>query len=146
MLDEHMQLGDSRAACVISVQPLIVAAYTDELDCVALLRFPSRLVEEFGLKTGAKLLTVNTYGRGQRIMSDLVAGPRQTGRYSNFYPVIAEFVSDDVQRIAVRKTGIAEEEWMRCEQMGSESLRKFPHRWRSGSPFYSAQPAAESAG
>lgn len=28
MLDEHLQLGDSRAACVIAVEPLLVAAST----------------------------------------------------------------------------------------------------------------------
>src|SRR4051794_19833466 len=32
--------GDSRAAVVMSVRPLLVAAYTDELDTIALLQFP----------------------------------------------------------------------------------------------------------
>jgi hypothetical protein len=140
MLDEHLRLGDSRAACVTSIEPFLVAAYTDELDCVAVLGFPAWLVEEHNLKVGGRLLTVNTYRRGQRIMSDLMAGSRQLGRYVNFYPVIAEFVSDDVQRIAARKAEIVEEEWLRCERMGIESLQRFPNRWRNGSPFWSDQP------
>ena len=38
---EHLIFGDSRAAVVISIYPkLIVAAYSDELDCVAMLLFP----------------------------------------------------------------------------------------------------------
>jgi hypothetical protein len=142
MLDEHMQLGDSRAACVLSIEPLLVAAYTDELDCVALLRFPAWLVEEHDLKFGRRLLTVNTYMRGQRIAPDLAAGPRQLGQWVNFYPVIAEFVSDDVRRIAERKAAITEEEWKRCALMGNESLRSFPNRWRDGSPFRSGQPVS----
>ena len=36
-LKEHVKLGDSRAALVVSLNPLLVAAYTDELDCVAML-------------------------------------------------------------------------------------------------------------
>ena len=140
MLDEHLRLGDSRAACVMSVDPLLVAAYTDELDCVALLMFPRWLVEEHNLKTGDRLLTVNTYSSGQRIVPDLIAGPRQMRRWVNFYPVIAEFFSDDVQRIQKRKAQIAEAEWTRCEHMGRESLRRSPGRWRDGSPFWSAQP------
>ena len=48
-LKEQLLHGDSRAAVVVSVDPLLlVAAYTDELDCVALLRFPdSEFVEEY---------------------------------------------------------------------------------------------------
>src|SRR5262249_15214702 len=102
MLDEHLQVGDSRAACVMSVEPLAVAAYTDELDCVVLLRFPAWLVEEHALETGDRLLTVNTSSRGQRVVPDLVPGPRRFRRYVNFYPVIAEFFSDDLRRIAER--------------------------------------------
>jgi tetratricopeptide (TPR) repeat protein len=145
MLDEHLRVGDSRAACVISINPLLVAAYTDELDCVALLVFPAWLVDEHDLKIGDRLLTVNTYSRGQRIVPDLDVGPRQQRRWVNFYPVIAEFVSDDGERIRKRKSEIDEEEWTRCDQMGRESLRRYPNRWRNGSPFWSAQPRPESA-
>jgi hypothetical protein len=140
MLDEHLRLGDSRAACVISVEPLLVGAYTDELDCIVLLSFPDWLVRDHDLKVGRRLLTVNTYGRGQRVAPDLVPGQRQLGRWVNFYPIIAEFVSDDIPRISARKAGIAEEEWRRCEQMGFESLQRFPNRWRNGSPFWSGKP------
>ena len=33
---EHMSVGDSRAAVVVSEDPLLVAACTDQLDCVAI--------------------------------------------------------------------------------------------------------------
>jgi hypothetical protein len=103
-----------------------------------MLSFPHWLVEEHDLKTGDRLLTVNTYSRGQRIAPDLIAGPRQRGRWVNFYPIIAEFFSDDVQRIQKRKARIAEKEWTRCAQMGRERLSSSPARWRNGSPFWSA--------
>lgn len=140
MLDEHLRLGDSRAACVISIEPLLVAAYTDELDCVVLLNFPAWLVKEHKLMVGGHLLTVNTYARGRSIAADLAVGPRQLGRWVNFYPVIADFVSNDTRRIAMKKAEIGEEEWRRCKQMGIASLKRFPNRWRNGSPFWSVQP------
>jgi hypothetical protein len=152
MLDEHLQLGDSRAACVISIEPLVVAAYTDELDCVAMLGFPDWLAEEHRLNVGDRLLTVNTYragegsglvlagGRPDGIALDLEAGPGHTGRWINFYPVIAEFVSDDVERIAQRKAAISEKEWARCDRLGFASWRDHPKRRRNGSPFWSLQP------
>src|SRR5688572_27161776 len=67
MLNEHLLLGDSRAACVISMDPLLVVAYTDELDCVAMLSFPSWLIEEHRLRLGSRLLTVNTYFYGETV-------------------------------------------------------------------------------
>jgi hypothetical protein len=143
MLDEHMQVGDSRAACVVSVEPLLVAAYTDELDCVAVLHFPCWLAAEHGLKVGDRLLTVNTYFSGNRVAPDLRRGPRQMRRYWNFYPVVADFFSDDTRRIEQRKEEIDEEEWQRCAEMGAEYLANFPGRWRSGSPFWSSQPTAD---
>ena len=135
LLDEHLQMGDSRAAVVISVRPLRVAAYTDELDCVAMLRFPRHLVRTHRLKPGSRLLTVNTYtmeGRGAR---DLVPGPRTTHRYPDFFPLIAEFYSDDRDKIEARKLRIDEEEWDRCWQMGKEYYRRLPNLARDGSPL-----------
>ena len=59
---EHLEHGDSRAAIVVSTDPeLLIAAYTDELDCVAMLRLPKEpLVSKYSLLRGSRLLTVNT--------------------------------------------------------------------------------------
>jgi hypothetical protein len=136
-LDEHLRLGDTRAACCVSVEPLLVAAYSDELDCVALLSFPGWLADRFGLLPGFRLLTVNTYMDEANLAPDLVAGPRQLGRYTNFYPVIADFVSEDTERIDQRKATISEEEWRRCDELGEDYVRDSPGQWRNGSPLYS---------
>jgi hypothetical protein len=143
MLDEHLQVGDSRAACVLSVEPLLVAAFTDELDCVAILRFPDWLAGEHNLKVGDRLLTVNTYNRVPAVVPDLIAGPKQYRRYGSFYPVIADFFSDDAARIARRKADIAEPEWDRCATMASTYLQRYPGRWRNGSPLWSWQPVTQ---
>ena len=61
-IEEQLHCGDSRAAVVISTSPLLIAAYTDELDCIAMLRFPSEFVDQYHLSKGTRLLTVNCYG------------------------------------------------------------------------------------
>ena len=141
LLDEHMNLGDSRAACVVSMNPLLVAAYTDELDCVAMLRFPDWLVGEHALGLDSRLLTVNTYEKLGAVAEDLTPGPRNSRHYTNFFPVIAEFVCNASRQIAERKASIAQEEWERCLQQGRAYLECRPGHWRNGSPLYSAIPA-----
>lgn len=141
-LDEHIQVGDSRAACVIAVEPLLVAAYTDELDCVAVLCFPNHLVSKYNLSLGARLLTVNTYQRSDWRKTDLVLGPRQLGQFLAFWPIIADFVSEDSARLQQRKNELDQDEWARTCQLGREYVEQFPGRTRDGRPSYSDTPAA----
>jgi hypothetical protein len=141
-IEEHLNNGDSRAAVVVYLEPLIVAAYTDELDCVALLEFPDEFVEEYKLTVGSRLLTVNLYRRREKgLAPDLVPGERDHKRYGNFIPYIAEFLSEDNERIAARKAEISEEEWQRAEQMGREALQRCDGATRDGSPLLADEPA-----
>ena len=77
IIEEALLHGDSRAAVVVSLSPLMVAAYTDELDCVALLRFPDALVQRYGLREGTRLLTVNLYG--EDVESSISRSPDSAG-------------------------------------------------------------------
>ncbi len=140
-IGEQLQHGDSRAARVVSTSPLLVAAYTDELDCVAMLRFPDAFREVYGLTVGSRLLTVNTYKRGRAYDSDLILGPNRFERWVGFHPIIAEFVSDDLPRIEARKAQITEEEWARTASLGAGYLAAKPGIARDGRPVYAAVPA-----
>lgn len=131
---EQLLYGDSRAAVVLSTSPLLVAAYTDELDCSVVLRFPANLVERYSLETGDHLLTVNAYEEGASIVGDLSEGPETTGQYCNFSPLIAEFLSEDYGRIEYRKSTIDAAEWDRAERMGREYLERNGGNVRDGSP------------
>jgi hypothetical protein len=135
----HLQGGDSRAAVVVTVKPLLVAAYTDELDCVALLQYPDWLTQEFDLKPGSRLLTVNMYSTGTAA-EDLTKGPKELKRYGNFYPIIADFVTDDQERVRKRKAEISEDEWTRCADFGKKYLERDPLYVRNGSPLQSVAP------
>src|SRR5262245_27908370 len=123
--------GDSRAAVVVSVSLLLVACYCDDLDGVCVLRFPDELVLEHRLRPGDRLLTVlNSWSlrqpaRPDQIAPDLVQGDAADRRYTNFWPLVAEFLSDDTAAIEARKRGIAPKEYARCQALGEEHLRRF---------------------
>lgn len=138
MFDEHLKLGDKRAAIVLQTyNRLIIAAYTDELDCIALLEFPVNLIQENNLEVGDRLLTVNTYSEGKTIASDLENGPESHKRYNNFHPLIADFLSDDDQAINEKKSQISEDEWKRALEMGHSKLMIKGVIPRNGSPYQS---------
>ncbi len=139
-LNGHLMLGDSRAAVVMRVDPLLTAAYTDELDCVAMLWWPDWLVSEMDLTEGHRLLTVNTYVREKRIAPDLIPGEYDTGNWQNFFPLIADFLSDDVDRIEARKAEIADHEWEYCWNMGEQHIAKFGGKARRGGAYWPRYP------
>jgi hypothetical protein len=140
-LDEHLRNGDSRAAVVVSVAPLLVAAYTDELDGVAVLAFPDEFVEDYGLRDGSHLLTVNTYTRLREPDGDVSLGPKSTGRWNGFNPIIADFVSDDSARIEQAKKSIPIEDWRRAYAMGKVYVKQRPGVARDGRPVFSGMAA-----
>jgi hypothetical protein len=144
LVADQLVHGDSRAAVVMSVSPLLVAAYTQELDCIAMLSFPDEFVQEFGLHARSRLLTVNRYTFGGRLASDLEEGRLSYHRYSNFRPLIADFLSDDTERIRARKATIIEDEWARAWVMGERYLARFGRVARDGNPWLCMNEAVDS--
>lgn len=141
-IEEQLLFGDSRAAVVVSTSPLLVAAYTDEIDCVALLRFSRRFISEYNLERGSRLVTVNTYEFADgSYETDLKPGPESYGTYGNVFPMIADFLTDDVARLAERKLEISEDEWRRTETLGQSYRREKYARPRDGRPCWSFLPA-----
>lgn len=123
-IPEQLAFGDSRAAVVVSTNPLIIAAYTDELDCVALLRFDQKVCEKYDLKLGTRLITINTYSPLDcGLAPDLEVGPNDLGRWGNFAPFIADFLTDNHNRLQIRKSEIAPHEWQRAEELGTRLLQ-----------------------
>jgi hypothetical protein len=142
--------GDSRAAVALSVSPLLVACYCDDLDGVCVLRFSDELATEHNLHPGSHLLTVlnsqceDGPARLGEIARDLVQGNAANPRYVNFWPLVAEFLSDDAEAIASRKKEIDAEEYGRCQALGEEHLRRFGGAAREGRPDRSMRPARKS--
>jgi hypothetical protein len=143
-LKQHLYDSDTRAAVVVGLNPLRIAAYTDELDCVALLRFDNplgaRLVLKYELGLESRLVTSNAYGLALHCSHDLWEGPRSFGRWARFWPIIAEFVSDDMQRIKARREEIDEGEWTRTRALGERVARtRAPSEDRDGPPLLTFQ-------
>lgn len=145
-IKEQLECGDSRAAVVVSTTPLLVAAYSEDLDCIAMLRFPGELVDQYRLSIGTRLLTVNCYGDSGEYDRDLILGRKLDGGWTGFHPLIAEFLSDDGDRIEARKREITEEEWQRAYGMGVRYIKARPGVARDGRPVYSSIPASGRRG
>ncbi len=145
-VEENLRRGDCRAAVVVSVSPLLIAAYARELDCIALLSFPGQFVTKYDLKPGSRLLAVNIYLEWNFFLpEDLNFGPRQTGKYRNFAPLIAEFLTDDAEVVEEKKAEIAKAEWERAEALSKEYLKQNGEKARDGRPLLCHLPAKAPA-
>ena len=133
LIREHLWLGSLQPAVVASVDPGRVAAYSIELDCVVMLEYAADFLEAFGLVPGSRLLAVGMYSKGQQ-PADIVFGSGKTGGWTNYYPQIADFLSDDAERLAERKAATPAWLWQRTEELAYERLRSHPEIARSGKP------------
>jgi hypothetical protein len=142
--------GDSRAAVVISTDPLLVASYCDDSDAVCVLGFEPNEVGGRQFEVGDRLLTVLisfvVEGSAQPgdIAADLIQGHGAKPNYVNFWPLIADFLSDDAADIEQRKANIAASEYARCQSFGEVHLRRLPGQVRDGRPDRSRYPARAS--
>lgn len=139
---DHLSHGDSRAAVVVSVAPLLVAAYTDEIDCVAMLRFPDNWASEYKLRVRDRLVAVNRYTLGGPLVPDLEHGRLSYNRFSNFLPLIADFLTDDHDRLRQRKMKIGEDEWIRTWVLAMQYREKHGLEARDGRTLFCMQPAS----
>jgi hypothetical protein len=135
----HLLVGDCNAAVIVSLEPLVVAAYASDLDDVALLQFPSSLAA--GRKVGDQLLTVNTFMRGPDTAPDLVRGPGATTHFWNFTPIIADFFAAEPEIVAQRKTELFANLWTIARERATAALARAAGRFRNGIPPHSADPA-----
>lgn len=140
---DYLHHGDGQPAVVISTKPLRVAAYSIDLDAIALLRFPHRLVKEFDLEEGTRLLSTNSYKYLEDRDEDLTFGPEYMGAWGGFWPIIADFLTEDRDAIEECKARIPKHLWKRAEDFGHAWFRERPHFVRDGDPVFSKFPAEQ---
>lgn len=122
-INEYMMCGDTQPAIVYSVDPLIISAYSDEMDGVVFLEFPQKLAEIYNLHEGMRLVTSNVYTYGSRTVKDITAGDGYLKRYSDFTPIVQLFLTDS-EEYAMRRTGLFDEEvWDRVNRLTEEYSR-----------------------
>lgn len=137
LVAQALQHGDAQPAMVVTTEPLVVAAYSDDLDDVILLEFDQKIGRDLNLTRGKRLVSVNTYGpmSERDIAPDVQFGPKSTQVWGNAHPHIANFLSDDQKRLMQLEQSIAADEWNRLKQRLSERLTR-PHKPRHGRPLY----------
>ena len=128
-----------------ALHPLLVAAYSDDLDAVVMLQFPSELVAEHSLTLHSPLITVNRYARVGRSSRDIIYGPAAQNLYKNVNPLIADFLSGDTEHLERLKRGISQPEWERCLTLGEAYLTQFGTIARDGRPTHTWHPAKVTA-
>jgi hypothetical protein len=133
--------GGSGPALVMATDPLLIASYSQNIDCVAMLRFPNYLVREYNLRCGSRLLTVLNAYIGDRLARDLEHGPDSRRDCTNFLPFVADFLTDDLEQLAERKAGVAERWWTWTQKLGKRYIQKHGHKARDGRPPRSWIPA-----
>ncbi|MCY2963255.1 MAG: hypothetical protein NT069_06305 [Planctomycetota bacterium] len=144
-LASHIWSGDANPAVVVSLNPLIVAAYSPDIDNVMLLRLPDELVEGMNgiepLSLGTRLVTCNTYGRLAPDECDIPAGPLSSGAWSSCVCVIADLISDDRKRLEELKHSFTSQAWGACDR---HARRRLENRepCRDGRPNFSWIPVA----
>ena len=143
-LQEHARNGDCQPAVVIALNPVIVAAYADELDDVALLRFNEPFIAKLGLTVGTCLISANAYfdQTGRTHANDIMEGERSHGRYVNFHPVILNFITRDGKLLEQLRARIPQEAWERAYELGVKKLADHPGLLRHGSPFRAMESIA----
>lgn len=134
-IKEHMLYGDSQPAVVISRSPLIIAAYSEDIDCVVLLKFPEEYAEICNLEIKSKLISVNTYLRIEEFQKDITPGPNCHNTWTGYIPIIAEFITDDIGALEKKKQEIDNETWEYVYKLGVEYQEKKPGVFRDGRQF-----------
>lgn len=139
-IDEYMYLGDTQPAVVMSTSPLIISAYSDEMDAVMLLRFPDILAEKYGLEDGTRLTVSNTYSmyadysRVKRadVAADIIPGKNFSGSFFDFRPIVTVFLSDDTDAIKRHTDNVPDALWEYVEALSRKYAEKYPERTRDG--------------
>jgi hypothetical protein len=141
LIADQLKHGDTRAALVVSVAPLLIAAYSDDLDAVTLLRFPDEFATDYALQIGQRLVVVNRFWRGGKLAPDLVRGERAMEPYANVQPYLAHFLSDDTEQLQFLVEEIEPEEWERVRVLADDYLARNGQKARDGRPTRSHRPA-----
>ena len=129
--------GDTQPALVMSTEPLLVAAYSDEMDAVVMLRFPSEFVEKYQLTAGTRLTTSNWYfGGDQPIASDIFCGEGYLRRWVDFMPVVQLFIGKKDDKIRAKAALFGEDVWTKVTEMAEEYLYEHPDLCRDGFSYF----------
>ena len=50
VISEHVKYGDSQGAIVVKTDPLLIAAYNEDVDCIVMLLFEDKIQKRYNFK------------------------------------------------------------------------------------------------
>ena len=124
--------GDTQPAVVMSVDPLLIAAYSDEMDAVVMLRFPAEFVSTYNLYPGCRLTTSNVYFTHPQFAKDIFYGEHFYHRYVDFMPIVQLFLGKKDEMIRQKAELFDEETWQMVRDKGYEYMQLHPDLCRDG--------------
>jgi hypothetical protein len=120
-------------AYVYQTSPLMIVAYSYEIDCVIPILFHRNYQPPIALQLNQRLLSVNTFSRNNNIIEDdLIEGSESINEWKDFAPHIAELYSDDISSIEEKKAAIEEKYWQKLLLRTKEYFEVYPKRYRLG--------------
>ena len=124
--------GDTQPAVVVSVAPLRIAAYSDEMDAVVMLQFPEDFVQKYNLYPGMRLTTSNVYVTGPQCARDIFIGEHYCRRYTDFMPIVQLFLGKQDDKILAKAELFDEDRWNTVREKADEYIQLHPDLCRDG--------------
>lgn len=132
----YLKGGDLQPAIVCSLFPLLIAAYSDEMDAVVLLKFPSSFINKYKLEEGQRLVTSNVYWPKNilSVAEDIFIGENYSGYYRDVIPIVSLFLCDYKSEEKVRNLiNIFDEAlWKKVNNKAQEYVKQHPDLYRNG--------------
>ena len=128
--------GDTQPALITSLSPLTIAAYSDEIDGVLMLRFPDEFVDKFNLYPGMRLTTSNVYFRHEEFPADILVGENFSRNYNDFLPVVQLFLGKNDKKIKAKTQLFGEDVWKHVEACAALYTQKHPDLFRDGLGYF----------
>ena len=124
--------GDTQPAVVVSTAPLLIGAYSDEMDAVVMLRFPDEFAKQYKLTVGTRLTTSNVYFTERAIADDIHIGEKDSRQYTDFAPLVQLFFGKKDDKIMEKTKLFGEDVWQAVSEKANEYLRFYPNCSRDG--------------
>lgn len=124
--------GDTQPAVVVSTNPLLIGAYSDEMDAVVMLLFPKEFAEQYNLSVGTRLTTSNVYITGDTVAGDIHVGENFSRQYADFVPIVQLFLGKKDDKIMEKTKLFKEDVWQTVSEKADDYLRFYPDSSRDG--------------
>lgn len=125
--DNQFASGLLEPAKVVSLNPFVISCYTEQLDCVKLLRFPAVLASKYNLQVGDRLTTSNVFPSGIYDYDEsLIIGPNSYGGFYDFKPRVSLFFAKSKRFCDFQVKMIEPSKWQRLDQLTEEYVKEKP--------------------